>query len=941
MSSGTGSGGGNRNGSGQPQQQQPYRGGRGGGRGGYRGGNNNNGGGNYGGGGRGGYAGSSAPVTNDVASKGKWGNGPPASLKSTDSRPSSALSQNGPAPAQSSPQNEQLDRIYFLLMHMVGTKVTAVIKGNLQYEGILHTATASPDLGIALGLARQIIDGKPAPHVITSLIILPKDLVSLSVSGLEIAEVKPESGNKGGFQTDSAIGARVGEFGRERELVQWTTDNVDDTMNLENGLTGEKWDQFATNESLFGVQTDFKEEMYTTVIDKSDPNFKRKEAEAARLAREIEAGFGNTDNAHLLEERNISTGNEDVNEEDKYSSVLRKSDKPENAYVPPGARARTTGAATSSSATKKPEIAVATSTVKKDTEKYQALQTAPASTKPMAIPEPVSQRSKSPTSQRAKSPSPNRAPAGASGSRSSSGRVSPGAGKLGTSASGQTEQKSAPSAAAKSSTDRRVESILTAFDRTSAMDLNTCDPVGDTLQQFQKFSEKEKRGLGQPKKVLHAMTKPKPEMFNELRAFSASFKLPMPCPPDLKDVIKKGLDEVAVEGPASVTQKPRPASYATDRSVSEIAAPSPSSSNTAAPDNAAAGEKEKDKSKFKFNLAAVEFTPSFGSGGASPNSQSQGLPSHEKQRSGSIAGGAPKHPARNNSGGYNKGYQKGYNYQQQNFRPPYGQPYEDGSYPPPMDPSQQFYYPVPGAPYPGHFRPMRPGFVPAGMPQPMMGPGGVPYMMPYPVPPGAMVPQMMGAPPMAGVPMYVRPGGPGGPGGPPPPQQQQQQPAQTTSKNGPPTPTSAPSQIQGGQAPSPNAAANAQIMYRPPPHGGEGYSSPQNRPPYMVPQPGAPPHDPYQAAMMGYPPHGYYPGHPGMMMPMVWTGDPMQMAEMQQHMMAQGQIPMHMQHHQQQQQQQHPHEMGDDGSLQGEGGEEVEVGEDDANVEGDEEVQDS
>ncbi|KAJ3006286.1 UNVERIFIED_CONTAM: hypothetical protein HDU68_004176, partial [Siphonaria sp. JEL0065] len=585
------SGSGFANKSGLGQQQTSYRGGRGGGggngRGGFRGGSNN--GFNNSGAGRGGYA---SPNNNntDIAGKGKWGNGPPPSLKGTDSRPSSALSQNAPttssqSQSQAPPQNEQLDRIYFLLMHMVGTKVTVVLKGNVQYEGILHTATASGDVGVSLGLARQIVDGKPGAHVVQSLVILPKDLISLSVANLEIAEVKADPGNRGGFQTDVAIGSKVGV--RQRDLVQWSTDETDNTMSLDNVSSGEKWDQFATNESLFGVETDFQEEMYTTVIDKSDPNFKRKEAEAARLAREIESGFNNTDNVHLLEERNIITANDDVNEEDKYSSVLRKSDQPDNVYVPPNARAAAGKQA--APATKKPEIAV--STVKKSENYQPSLQTAPPSTKPISVPEPVKKA-------RSKSPSPNRgATAGAaaaktasiavlvSGSKPSSGRVSPNAGKLGSSTSGVKSEQKAPAASnTKAATERRDEllnKIKVPADSQNAAQ-SSMNPIGESFQKFQMFAEKErgKHNLHQQKKShqpLRAdLMKPKPEMFNELRAFSTSFKLPMPFPSELKEIIKKGPEDavpsVSAETHASstgATQKPRPVSFANERSVSE------------------------------------------------------------------------------------------------------------------------------------------------------------------------------------------------------------------------------------------------------------------------------------------------------------------------------------------------------------------------------------
>lgn len=47
------------------------------------------------------------------------------------------------------------------------------------------------------------------------------------------------------------------------------------------------WDQFSANEQLFGVRASFDEEVYTTKLDRSAPDFKERERRAARIASEI------------------------------------------------------------------------------------------------------------------------------------------------------------------------------------------------------------------------------------------------------------------------------------------------------------------------------------------------------------------------------------------------------------------------------------------------------------------------------------------------------------------------------------------------------------------------------------------------------------------------------------------------------------------------------
>ena len=70
-----------------------------------------------------------------------------------------------------------------------------------------------------------------------------------------------------------------------------------------NGGAETKWDQFETNERLTGLGTDYDENIYTTSIDRAQPSYKKRAAEADRKAREIESST--TTNPHVAEERNL------------------------------------------------------------------------------------------------------------------------------------------------------------------------------------------------------------------------------------------------------------------------------------------------------------------------------------------------------------------------------------------------------------------------------------------------------------------------------------------------------------------------------------------------------------------------------------------------------------------------------------------------------------
>lgn len=132
---------------------------------------------------------------------------------------------------------------------------------------------------------------------------------------------------------------------RERTLKRWepAADEVDMSLESTTGHTT-GWDQFEANERLFGAKSNYDENIYTTRIDRSDPAYREKQAEAARIAREIEGT--DVDNPHMREERGLvapDTGDQD--EEAKYSGVQREnrafpplaSGQP-NKYTPPARR---------------------------------------------------------------------------------------------------------------------------------------------------------------------------------------------------------------------------------------------------------------------------------------------------------------------------------------------------------------------------------------------------------------------------------------------------------------------------------------------------------------------------------------------------------------------------------------------------------------------------
>jgi PAB1-binding protein PBP1 len=79
---------------------------------------------------------------------------------------------------------------------------------------------------------------------------------------------------------------------KERELHKWAPAEDENALGLvESDLEssgGGSWDQFAANEKLFGLKTDFDEEIYTTTLNRSAPGFKDREKLAIKMANEIQ-----------------------------------------------------------------------------------------------------------------------------------------------------------------------------------------------------------------------------------------------------------------------------------------------------------------------------------------------------------------------------------------------------------------------------------------------------------------------------------------------------------------------------------------------------------------------------------------------------------------------------------------------------------------------------
>ncbi|KAG2177945.1 hypothetical protein INT43_003192 [Umbelopsis isabellina] len=241
------------------------------------------------------------------------------------------------------------DRMLFLLANLVGSNVRAKTKDGAEFEGLFHAATTTSELSVVLKLARKLdkstqqaieADKSNPNPPISSIIIQAKDLVEIYATNVKFDVATRPLVEKDTFKTDVDISGRGAEI-RERELHRWKPEShssdeiggLEDTDTFGHTST-DNWDQFAANEKLFGLTTNFNEELYTTKLDRSAPDFKAREKRAAEVAADIQKTAAT--NVHIMEERGLQIDDSGMDEEDRYGAVVR--DANPNKYMPPALR---------------------------------------------------------------------------------------------------------------------------------------------------------------------------------------------------------------------------------------------------------------------------------------------------------------------------------------------------------------------------------------------------------------------------------------------------------------------------------------------------------------------------------------------------------------------------------------------------------------------------
>ncbi|KAI1630247.1 hypothetical protein EDD37DRAFT_96854 [Exophiala viscosa] len=445
------------------------------------------------------------------------------------------------------------ERLMFLFGAAIGLTIVITVKSGDSYEGLLSGSTFNPSNSkVTLKMVRKLpaavggqtngaasreaaLIGSSPEHAMNFDV---KDMADMYIAEFSLPEnPKLANGSSTGFQTDADISGN--QLRGERTLQRWVPEEAPSTdFSLESG-NATSWDQFATNSQLFGTQSTYDENLYTTSIDRSAPSYRRREAEAERLAREIEGSAAN--NMHIREERGQALENDGDDEEEKYSGVRREergfpslpAGGP-NKYTPPARRAPT-GQATVPGVPVDPAIIS-------------------AQLHPLEGQEPASEKQKEDKA------------AGSSSEES--------AGDAGQ-ASAQTSETvtaDAPLHGATSAANVQNVGGEPAGPKKAVSPGPTENVEVKVLNQFRVFADTEKQRVMERRKA--QQNQDRTAKLNELLRFSKTFKLKTPIPNDLIGILAK--DPAKQEAIVEKAQKEHEESASTAASPS----PAPAAENT-------------------------------------------------------------------------------------------------------------------------------------------------------------------------------------------------------------------------------------------------------------------------------------------------------------------------------------------------------------------------
>ena len=221
-------------------------------------------------------------------------------------------------------------RYYSLILNSLGEKIRINLISGETIEGLLYTIDPINNEYLLINNPRRFSrTGVPLFLKESILKIYFKEILSFNY---EINNNISDNKNKKDiFKLDSDISNinNIYSSKAEEKLVKYEVKEEDKNIYMNKKLEDdedENWDQFELNKKMYNVVSTYDEDLYTTKLDKNKITEEDKKY-ADKMYKEIMSSSNNENDIHILEDRGIIQQNDDFDEEDKYSSVIKNNNK--------------------------------------------------------------------------------------------------------------------------------------------------------------------------------------------------------------------------------------------------------------------------------------------------------------------------------------------------------------------------------------------------------------------------------------------------------------------------------------------------------------------------------------------------------------------------------------------------------------------------------------
>ena len=219
-------------------------------------------------------------------------------------------------------------RYYSLILNSIGEKIHIDLISGDVIEGLLYSIDPINNEYLLINNPRRLSrTGVPLFLKESLLKIYFKEI--LSINYLINNNIPQEKNNykNNAFKVDSQISKKNMNKTREEKLVKYEIKPEDKNNKYINQTLEDEedinWDQFELNKKVYNVISTYDENLYTTKLDKNKITEEDKKF-ADKIYNEIMKTNKDEKNVHILEERGVlQQKDNDMDEEDKYSSVVK------------------------------------------------------------------------------------------------------------------------------------------------------------------------------------------------------------------------------------------------------------------------------------------------------------------------------------------------------------------------------------------------------------------------------------------------------------------------------------------------------------------------------------------------------------------------------------------------------------------------------------------